>query len=255
MQLDFSNKNVLITGGSRGIGKACAKLFASLNANVVITYKSNKKAAQATLDVLGKEGNHQAYALDITKPEDIEKVFNTIISDYTQLDVLINNAGIFIEHKITNVDYAEWQQRWNETIQTNLTGVSNLCYLVSRHMIQKGGGKIVNVSSRGAFRGEPNHPAYGASKAGLNAFSQSLAQFLAPHHITVGVVAPGFVETDMTSELLNSEAGNEIKKQSPLNRAAKAAEVARAIAFFAMEGMEYMTGGIIDVNGASYLRS
>ncbi|MBT8297492.1 MAG: SDR family oxidoreductase [Maribacter sp.] len=255
MQLDFSNKNVLITGGSRGIGKACAKLFASLNANVIFTYKSNKQAAKATLDEMDKKGNHKSYQLDITKPKDIEQVFDTIILDYARVDILINNAGVYIEHKVTAVDYLEWQQCWNETILTNLTGVSNLCYLVSRHMIQNEGGKIINVSSRGAFRGEPNHPAYGASKAGLNAFSQSLAQFLAPFNITVGVVAPGFVETDMAAEILKSETGDQIKKQSPLNRAATADEVARAIVLFSMEGLEYMTGGIIDINGASYLRT
>ena len=122
-------------------------------------------------------------------------------------------------------------------------------------MIQQGGGKIINISSRGAFRGEPDHPAYGASKAGLNSFSQSLAQFLAPYNITVGVVAPGFVETDMTAEILKSDAGIPIKKQSPLNRVATVDEIARAIVMFSMEGLEYMTGGIIDINGASYLRT
>ena len=255
MQIDFSNKNVLITGGSRGIGKACAKLFSSLNANVIFTYKSNHQASVKTLNELDKKGNHKSYQLDITKPDEIEKVFNIIISDYSRIDILINNAGIYVEHKITEVDFEEWQQRWNETILTNLTGVSNLCYLASRQMIQNGGGKIINVSSRGAFRGEPNYPAYGASKAGLNAFSQSLAQYLAPYNITVGVIAPGFVATDMASEILESEAGIQIKKQSPLNRVATAEEIARAIVLFSLDGLEYMTGGIIDINGASYLRT
>lgn len=255
MQLDFSNKNVLITGGSRGIGKACAKLFSSLNANVIFTYKSNQQAAASTLDELDNKGKHKSYALNIQNPEAIESVFKNIISDYSKIDILINNAGIYVEHKITEVDYTEWQHRWNETILTNLSGVSNLCYLVSRQMIEHGGGKIINVSSRGAFRGEPNYPAYGASKAGLNALSQSLAQFLAPHHITVVAIAPGFVATDMATELLESEAGIQIKKQSPLNRVATAEEVARAIVLFSMSGLEYMTGGIIDINGASYLRT
>lgn len=255
MQIDFSNKNILITGGSRGIGKACAKLFSSLNANVIFTFKSNQKAAESTLDEMDKNGNHKFYKLDITKPGNIKSVLNTIISDYSQIDILINNAGIYVEHKITDVDYVEWQKRWNETILTNLTGVSNLCYLVSRHMIENGGGKIINISSRGAFRGEPNYPAYGASKAGLNALSQSLAQYLAPYNITVGVIAPGFVATDMATEILESEVGVQIKKQSPLNRVATSEEVARAIVLFSMEGLEYMTGGIIDVNGASYLRT
>lgn len=255
MQIDFSNKNVLITGGSRGIGKACAKLFSSSNANVIFTYKSNQQAAASTLDELKKKGKHKSYKLDISNPEDVHQVFNTIISDYSRIDILINNAGIYVEHKITEVDYAEWQQLWNKTILTNLTGVSNLCYLASRQMIQNGGGKIINISSRGAFRGEPNYPAYGASKAGLNSFSQSLAQYLAPYNITVGVIAPGFVATDMATDLLESNVGIEIKKQSPLNRVATAEEIARAIVLFSTDGLEYMTGGIIDINGASYLRT
>jgi NAD(P)-dependent dehydrogenase (short-subunit alcohol dehydrogenase family) len=122
-------------------------------------------------------------------------------------------------------------------------------------MIKNGGGRIVNVSSRGAFRGEPESPAYGASKAGLNAMSQSLAKKLAKHNIFVGVVAPGFVETDMAAELLTGPEGDGIRNQSPLGRVARPEEVARAVLFLAAEGSEFMTGAIIDVNGASYLRT
>lgn len=138
---------------------------------------------------------------------------------------------------------------------TNLTGVSNMCYFAAQQMIKQNGGKIVNISSRGAFRGEPDHPAYGASKAGLNAMSQSLAVALGKYNITVGVIAPGFVETDMTAAYLQSEAGEIIKKQSPLNRVATPEEVARLVAVFAGEGSAFMTGGIVDLNGASYLRT
>ena len=122
-------------------------------------------------------------------------------------------------------------------------------------MIKQGGGRIVNVGSRGAFRGEPKAPAYGASKAGLHAMSQSLAQYLAPHNIFVGVVAPGFVQTDMAAGILASPEGEGIRNQSPLNRVAQPDEVARAAMFLAAEGTEFLTGAIIDVNGASYLRS
>jgi NAD(P)-dependent dehydrogenase (short-subunit alcohol dehydrogenase family) len=122
-------------------------------------------------------------------------------------------------------------------------------------MIEHGGGRIVNVSSRGAFRGEPEGPAYGASKAGLNAFSQSLAQRLAPHGIFVGVVAPGFVDTDLASRVLDGPDGDAVRAQSPLGRVAKPEEVAHAVLFLASEGSEFSTGTIIDVNGASYLRT
>jgi NAD(P)-dependent dehydrogenase (short-subunit alcohol dehydrogenase family) len=177
------------------------------------------------------------------------------MQQYDRLDVLVNNAGVFTEHKIAEVSYEQWQAAWDETIGTNLTGVSNLCYFAARQMMKQQYGKIVNISSRGAFRGEPDHPAYGASKAGLNAMSQSLAVALAPYNITVGVIAPGFVETDMAAEYLAGEGGDKIKQQSPLNRVATPREVANLVAVFASEGLEFMTGGIVDLNGASYLRS
>lgn len=255
MLADFTNKNVLITGGSRGIGRACAQLFADMNANVIITYKSNVEEAGQTIEMLKPGQQHSMYQLDVIDATAIEIFFQDFIQKYKQVDVLVNNAGVFIEHKIDEVSYDEWQQAWGETINTNLVGVSNLTYFVARQMMRQGGGKIVNVSSRGAFRGEPHHPAYGASKAGLNAMSQSLAVALAPYNITVGVVAPGFVETGMVADYLNSEAGEAVKKQSPLNRVATPDEVARVIGVFASNGFEFMTGGIVDINGASYLRS
>jgi len=195
------------------------------------------------------------YQIDISKPEDTQQFFHQVIERYERLDVLVNNAGVYIEHKIGKVSFEEWQKAWNETIAVNLTGVSNLCYFAAQQMIKQNNGKIINISSRGAFRGEPDHPAYAASKAGLNAMSQSLAVALGKYNITVGVVAPGFVETDMAAPYLQSEAGEMVKKQSPLNRVATPGEVARLAAVFASEGLEFMTGGIVDLNGASYLRT
>jgi NAD(P)-dependent dehydrogenase (short-subunit alcohol dehydrogenase family) len=255
MKIDFANKNVLITGGSRGIGRACAKLFADLNANVIITYKTNRTEADQTIKSLNTTGNHSFFPLDVTQPEGVKILFGEVMKKYDRLDVLINSAGVFIEHKIAEVSFEQWQGAWNETISTNLTGVSNLCYFAAKQMMAQQYGKIVNISSRGAFRGEPDHPAYGASKAGLNALSQSLAVALAPYNITVGVIAPGFVATDMAAAYLSSEGGEGIKKQSPLNRVATPEEVANAVAVFASNGFEFMTGGIVDLNGASYLRS
>lgn len=252
---DFTGKNVFITGGSRGIGRACAQQFADLNANVIITYKSNIDEANSTLASLKPNGNHSKIQLDVSIAVDIKKCFNEFLEKYEHIDVLVNNAGIFVEHKISSVSFDEWQQAWSNTISTNLIGVSNLCYFAARKMMEQKKGKIINISSRGAFRGEPDHPAYGASKAGLNAMSQSLAVALAPYNITVGVIAPGFVETDMAAEYLQSEAGEQIKKQSPFNRVAKPEEVARLAAVFASDGLKFMTGGIVDLNGASYLRS
>ena len=169
--------------------------------------------------------------------------------------MLVNNAGIFEAHPLPEVDYEGWQDAWSRTLATNLLGPANLCYCAARIMMERGGGRVVNVSSRGAFRGEPETPAYGASKAGLNAMSQSMAQALAPHGVLFYVVAPGFVETDMANTLLRGPAGDGIRSQSPLGRVATPEEVARAVVFLASEAPDFMTGAIVDVNGASYLRS
>ncbi|HEV7333353.1 MAG TPA: SDR family oxidoreductase [Flavisolibacter sp.] len=255
LKFDFRGKTVLITGGSRGIGKACAELFSEAGATVLVTYKTGREAAERTVQELPSGGRHAAYPLDMSDAAMIEQVFEEILRQHNRIDVVVNNAGVFEEHKILETSYQQWQEAWHATLATNLSGVSNLCFFAARHMAEAGGGKIINISSRGAFRGEPDHPAYGASKAGLNALSQSLAIALAPHNITVGVIAPGFVETDMARDYLAGEEGERIKKQSPLNRVAQPEEVARAVAVFASEGLEFMTGGIWDINGASYLRS
>jgi len=254
MTFDFTNKNVLITGGSRGIGSVTAKLFAASGANVIITYKSNRAAAEHVLAELGL-GNHSAYQLDVADAAAVEKFFDAYTARYKTLDILVNNAAVHLEHKLLEDGYPHWQQSWENTLKANLMGPSNMCYFASKLMVQQNAGKIINISSRGAFRGEPANPAYGASKAGLNAMSQSLALVLAPHNISVHIIAPGYVSTEMAADVLNSDVGEAIKKQSPFGRVAKPEEVARLVAVYASEGLEFTTAGIIDINGASYLRS
>ena len=172
-----------------------------------------------------------------------------------KIDILVNNAGISTTHSISELNYQEWLQHWQDMININLLGAANVSFLIAKHMMSYQEGKIINISSRGAFRGEPNSPAYGASKAGMNSMSQSLAVALAPFNILVYVIAPGFVETDMTSKLLSGPDGNSIRAQSPLNRAASPEEIAETALFLASKQTDYLTGSIIDINGASYLRS
>lgn len=252
--MDFTNKVVLVTGGSRGIGRAIAQQFADNGANVVVHYNSNLAAAEETISTLTGD-NHLIVQADMKDAEAVEKMVETAVSHYGRLDILVNNAGIFEDHPLAEVSYDEWQMRWKATIDTNLIGPANAMYCAGQQMIKQGQGRIVNVSSRGAFRGEPIGPAYGASKAGMNAMSQSLAKYLAPFNIFVGVVAPGFVQTEMAKEHLKGLQGDEIRSQSPLNRVATADEVAYGVLFLASAGAEFMTGAILDVNGASYLRS
>ena len=156
---------------------------------------------------------------------------------------------------IIHTGYEDWQLAWQQTINANLLGPANICFCAASYMKDHGGGRIINISSRGAFRGEPTKPAYGASKAGLNSLTQSLAVALAPYKIYVGAVAPGFVDTELAASRLNSPEGEEIRAQSPFNRVASPEEVAHAVFFLASEGAEFSTGTIIDVNGASYLRA
>ena len=253
--LDFADHVVLVTGASRGIGEAIAVQFAEQGATVAVHYHQNRTAAEDTLARLAGEG-HIIVQADVKDAEAVAGMVAEVVAKLGRLDVLVNNAGIYEEHPVADTAYEQWQESWRRVIDTNLVGAANASYCAARQMMaQKGGGRIVNVSSRGAFRGEPEGPAYGASKAGMNAMSQSLAKYLAPYNIFVGVVAPGFVETDMASEHLQGASGVAIRNQSPLQRVARPEEVAYAVLFLASEGAEFMTGAIIDVNGASYLRS
>lgn len=252
--MNFNNKNVLVTGASRGIGKATAMAFAKKGAKVGINYRSNDEVAHQTLSELPGEG-HQLFKRDISQKSETEALITDFVKAYGQLDVLVNNAGISIFHEIDEVDFDHWTNAWEKTFETNLFAVANLCYWGAKAMMKTGGGHIVSVSSRGAFRGEPTKPAYGASKAALNSMSQSLAKKLAPHHIYVGVVAPGFTETEMAKETLTPAERENLLRESPFKRMAQPEEVAHAILFLASSEAAYSSGTIIDVNGASYLRS
>ncbi|MAT55046.1 MAG: 3-oxoacyl-ACP reductase [Saprospirales bacterium] len=253
MLRDFEGKKVLITGGSRGIGAATARELARRGARVCITFNQDTEAGKKVVAELNGEG-HMAVRVDLSNPEAVKQMMDVVLSEFGELNVVINNAGIFFRHAIAEIEYPDWLQAWEATIGLNLFGAANVCFLAAKHMMNNGGGRIVNVSSRGAYRGEPEHTAYGASKAGLNSLTQSLAKELAPYNIIVTGVAPGFVETDMTKDLLDGPLGEAIKSQSPLNRAASPHEIAEVIAFLASDASPYITGSIVDVNGASYLR-
>ncbi|TSA29482.1 MAG: SDR family oxidoreductase [Bacteroidetes bacterium] len=254
MEIRFDNKIILITGASRGIGAAAARLFAESGATVVIHFNQDKEAAGSVLKSLPGT-NHFLAQADTANPDDLHRMVEKVIGRYGRIDILVNNAGIYDEHDMVNMQRNAFLEYWDKTISVNLTGPAFLAYLAAREMISLSGGRIVNVTSRGAFRGEPTAWAYGAAKAGLNATGQSMAKALAPHGVYVFTLAPGFVETDMTAPCLAGEKRNEIEIQSPLKRIAQPEEIARAILLLAAEGNEYMTGCILDMNGASYLRT
>ncbi|MEZ4954844.1 MAG: SDR family oxidoreductase [Saprospiraceae bacterium] len=252
--MDFSNKNILVTGGSRGIGKAVSKAFAQLGGKVCINFRQDTEAAKRTVEEMEGSG-HFAIKADLSDPEAVQQLMDTIADEFETLDVVVNNAGVYLPHPITECNYKEWQIAWRSTLEVNLISVANICFFAANVMKNQGHGHIINVSSRGAFRGEPKYTAYGASKAALNSLTQSLAVELGEYGISVTAVAPGFVETDMAAKFLEGNSGRAIINQSPLGRVATPEEVAHTIVFLASEKAKFNTGGIIDVNGASYLRS
>ena len=249
-----ASPSILITGASGGIGRAAAIECASRGARIGVHYNGNRERAEETLAAL-EGGGHQLFQCDISDPQAAESLINEAEQAFGGLDVLVNNAGISQRHNFEDIDYATWQESWHRIVTTNLTAAGNLCFCAGKKMIARGGGRIVNVSSRGAFRGEPQMPWYGASKAGMNAMGQSLAQALGPMGVFVYTVAPGFVETPMATRVLASPEGDSIRKQSSIGRVAQPQELGTTIAFLALEAPEFMTGCIVDVNGASYLRS
>jgi NAD(P)-dependent dehydrogenase (short-subunit alcohol dehydrogenase family) len=251
---NFDARTVLVTGGSRGIGRAVAVRFAEQGASLAIQYHANEAAAAATLAALGA-GPHIAVRADLADGDAARTVVDDVVAQLGPIDVLVNNAGVYEAHPVLSSSHDDWRGAWRRTIDTNLIGPANLIHAVVPHMVAAGGGRIVNVSSRGAFRGEPDHAAYGASKAGLNSLGQSMARALAPHGIYVTTVAPGFVETEMAAPYLDGPTGARIRAQSPMNRAATPDEIARVVVFLASPGAESTTGAIVDVNGASYLRT
>lgn len=244
------SRAVLVTGASRGIGRATAIAFARRGDRVAVHHRDSATLAEKLVADLPGAG-HVVVRADVADPEAVRAMVDQAAQALGGIDVLVNNAGVFTPHRITEVSYEQWQAQWRRTVDVNLIGAANVTYCAVQHM--SSGGAIVNVSSRGAFRGEPGQPGYGASKAGLNAMGQSLALALGPLGIQVVTVAPGFVETDMATENLRTR-GPELRAQSPFNRVAQPEEIAEAIVWFASPEAQWASGTVVDLNGASYLR-
>ena len=245
---------VLVTGGSRGIGRAIARAFAEQGDRVAVHWGSSKDRAEQVLAELPGSG-HVLVQADMADPDEVAAMVDRAAVELSGLDVLVNNAGVFTAHPPLTTSYEDWQAAWAQTLAVNLVGAANATFRAVPHLIAAGGGAVVNVSSRGAFRGEPNNPAYGASKAGLNAFAQSMALALAPHGISVTCVAPGFVQTEMAREVLDGPGGDAVRAQSPFGRVARPEEVASAVLWLSSPAARFSSGTVVDVNGASYLRS
>ena len=240
-----------MTGSSRGIGAAIGHAFAANGDRVAIHYSSSHTAADAVHAALPGAGHIVVHA-DLANAESVRTMVDDVARQLGSVDVLVNNAGIFVPHPIDDTTYEEWQRAWEQTLGVNLIGAANATWCAVRHMGH--GGRIINVSSRGAFRGEPSQPAYGVSKAGLVALGQSLARALGPRGISVTTVAPGFADTDMAAEALAGDGIERRSAESPLGRIARVEEIAAAVVYLASPLAEIATGTVLDLNGASHLR-
>uniref|UniRef100_A0AAU2JQX2 SDR family oxidoreductase n=1 Tax=Streptomyces sp. NBC_00049 TaxID=2903617 RepID=A0AAU2JQX2_9ACTN len=253
--LRSTGRGVLVTGASRGIGRAVAAAFARQGDRVAVHCSARRADAQETLDSLEGEG-HVLVCADLGDPARVEALAAEAEQALGGVDVLVNNAAVMVAHPVADTSYEDWQEAWRRTADVNLFGSANLSYCVARRMIDAGReGRIVNIGSRGAFRGEPDHPAYGATKAALHALGQSLALSLAPHGIAVASVAPGFVATERVAGRLEGPEGADIRAQSPFGRVADPEEIASAVLYLASPEAAWSSGAVLDVNGASYLRT
>ena len=252
------SRAVLVTGASGGIGRAIALEFAANGDRVGVHYSASKAKAERVRDEL-TGGGHALIQGDLADPDEARNIVDAAAEALGGLDVLVNNAAVGTAkdtaHPVPTVSYVDWQKAWRHAIDVNLLGAANISYCAARYMIDNNTrGRIVNVGSRGAYRGEPENPAYGASKAGLHALGQSLAISLAPHGIAVTSVAPGFVSTERQGDTLSGARGDAIKGQSPFHRVAQPHEVARAVLYLASPDATWASGAVLDLNGASYLR-
>jgi 3-oxoacyl-[acyl-carrier protein] reductase len=246
---DFNGQVALVTGASRGIGRATALALAEAGANVAVNYAHNKAAAAEVVKLIeGMGRTARAYAGDISDAAIVAQFVAQVYQDFGRIDILVNNAAINRDHSFTKMT----TQEWVDVINTDLNGPFHVSHLVVPKMAEAGGGRVIFVTSMvgqiGAF-GQAN---YGAAKAGLIGLMRTLAREYARKNVLVNAVAPGYTETDMTSGI-PEKVMESIKSQIPLGRMARAEEVAGAIAFLAGPSATYITGQVLSVNGGMFI--
>jgi 3-oxoacyl-[acyl-carrier protein] reductase len=248
--LDLRGKCVLVTGASRGIGRETAVRMGLAGARVAVNYHRSEPEALA---VVREIGDAIAVRADLADPAQVEAMIDDVVHRLGRIDVLVNNAATFEINPFDGGDYDAWQRGWKRTFDVNVFGAANSAYLAMRSMRANGGGKIINVASRAAFRGETEFADYGASKAALVNLTRSIARGCARDNIVASCVAPGFIETEMARSELEAHY-EEIVAQIPLRRVGTVADVAATILFLASPMADYLNGVTIDVNGGSWFQ-
>jgi NAD(P)-dependent dehydrogenase (short-subunit alcohol dehydrogenase family) len=244
--LDLRGKRVLVTGASRGIGRETAIRMGLAGAHVGVNYNRGETEAR---EVVEQIGDAVALRADIADPRQVADM----VDRFGRVDVLVNNAATFESNPFDGDDYDAWQRGWRRTFDVNVFGAANAAFLAMRSMRQHGGGKIINVASRAAFRGETEFADYGASKAALVNLTRSIARGCAKDNIVASCVAPGFVATEMARSELDAHY-DEIVAQIPLRRVGTVDDVAAVILFLASPMADYLNGVTIDVNGGSWFQ-
>lgn len=248
---------ILVTGGAGGIGRAIAERFAVAGDRVAVTHQATAASADRAAAVLaGLPGaGHVLVPADLADPVSAPAVVDAAAAALGGLDVLVNNAAVALAHPPRTTSFEDWSAAFAATFAVNLLAPAHLTFAAVPHLARSAAGRVVNVSSRGAFRGEPDMPAYGSSKAALNSFGQSMAVALAPLGIAVATVAPGFVDTPMARLHDDPARAAAIRAQSPFDRIATPAEIAGAVFWLASAESQWASGAVLDMNGASYLRT
>ncbi len=243
--MKLAGRVALVTGGSRGIGKAIVWALAKEGAKVAFVYRSRQEEAQQLVSELERD-QHEALAIqaNVAKKEETDRALEEVLAKWGKIDILVNNAGVIRDGLLAVMKPENWQ----EVIDTNLTSVFNFCQSAMRPMMSARYGRIINMSSVAAHTANPGQSNYAASKGGIEGFTRCLATEIAKRGITVNAVAPGFIATDMTESVVNA-AGDQIKKQIPVKRLGTPEDIANAVLFLASEESSYITGHVLTVDG------
>ena len=251
MTIDLSNKNILVTGASRGIGRAIAEALAKSGARVAVHYNHNKSDADSLVEQIGN--GSRAFGADLGTGQGPLQLWQQVEEAFGSIDVLVNNAGVAISSDL-NKDDNEWLHDWGHTMMVNLNATALLCKKAVTHFRQRGGGRIISISSRAAFRGDTaDYLAYAASKGGMVALTRSLARAFGKEGVKAFTIAPGFTRTDMAQDFMDQYGEDYALNDIALGKLTEPADIAPTIVFLSSGYADHATGCTIDINAGSYV--